>query len=57
MEMSNGKKVRRNFPFILTNDIFKVTFKGAIWKALGKNKNNKTKENKPTRKRMEQEYE
>lgn len=48
MEMSNGKKVRWNFPFILTSDIFKATFKGAIWKALGKNKTKNTKENKPT---------
>ena len=31
----------------MTNDIFKVTFKGAIWKALGKNKTKNTKENKP----------
>lgn len=33
-QMSNGKKVRLYFSFILTNDIFKVTFKGMIWKAL-----------------------
>lgn len=43
-----GKRSDEIFPFILTNDIFKVTFTGAIWKALGKNKTKNTKENKAT---------
>lgn len=46
--MSNGRTGRWNFPFVSTSDIFEVTFKGAIWKALGKNKTKTMKENKPS---------
>jgi len=57
MKMSNGKKVRWHFPLILTNDIFKVTFKGTLLKALGKTHKNKAKQNKTKPKELKSEEE
>lgn len=57
MKMSNGKKVRWHFPLILTNDIFKVTFKGTLLKALGKTHKNKAKQSKTKPKELKSEEE